>query len=258
MTSASSAGVISGLGANAPIPPVFGPRSPSKIRLWSWALPSGIARRPSASAKNDTSGPTRHSSITRREPAFPNARSSMAARTAVSASARSAATTTPLPPARPSALTTTGKPKWSPATAASADSAVSHTRYRAVGIPAASMNFFENTFDVSSAAALLGGPTMDRPAARKTSARPRSRAASGPTTVRSMPSRPASASMACGSRGSTGKHWAIEAIPEFPGAQTTRDTSGSRASRQVKACSRPPPPTTRTFMTGILCGSAPW
>ena len=51
-----------------------------------------------------------HSSSTRRPPASPNWRSSMAARTAASALRRSGATTTPFPAARPSALTTTGKP----------------------------------------------------------------------------------------------------------------------------------------------------
>ena len=80
---------MSGLGANAPIPPVFGPLSSSKMRLWSCAVPMNTARRPSHKTKNDTSGPTRHSSITSRAPAAPNRPSVIASRTAVSAAARS-------------------------------------------------------------------------------------------------------------------------------------------------------------------------
>ena len=65
------------------------------------------ARRRSA-RRYDSSGPVRHSSITSRAPASPNRRSRIIAVTAPSAVAASAATTTPLPAARPSALSTTG------------------------------------------------------------------------------------------------------------------------------------------------------
>ena len=47
-----------------PMPPVFGPVSPSPIRLKSCAGASGTTTRPSASAKTDTSSPTSSSSIT--------------------------------------------------------------------------------------------------------------------------------------------------------------------------------------------------
>ncbi len=103
------------------MPPVLGPSSLSSARLWSWADASGRPRMPSHRTKNDTSGPTRHSSTTTVVPAAPNAPWRMAASTASSASAVVAATVTPLPAARPSALTTTGAPNA--ATAASASSA---------------------------------------------------------------------------------------------------------------------------------------
>ena len=86
ITVLASSGVIRALGANAPIPPVFGPRSPSQIRLWSSAVDNGTACSPSQSTKNETSGPVRHSSITSLDPAAPNWPSSIAARTARSAS----------------------------------------------------------------------------------------------------------------------------------------------------------------------------
>ena len=52
--------------------------------------------------------PSRHSSITTRAPASPKRRSRIIAVTVASAVAASAATTTPLPAARPSAFSTTG------------------------------------------------------------------------------------------------------------------------------------------------------
>ena len=60
-----------GVGVKAPMPPVFGPRSPSKIRLWSWAGGSTSTRSPSTSAMTLTSGPSSRSSTTTRDPAAP-------------------------------------------------------------------------------------------------------------------------------------------------------------------------------------------
>ena len=87
------------------MPPVLGPRSPSKARLWSWAVAMRRIVEPLTKASSEHSGPVRPSSITTTEPAapkWPPKHSSTAAR----ASSRSLATTTPLPAARPSALTT--------------------------------------------------------------------------------------------------------------------------------------------------------
>ena len=55
------------------MPPVLGPWSPSKTRLWSCAAASGIAVSPSHSAKNEASSPLRNSSITTSAPASPSA-----------------------------------------------------------------------------------------------------------------------------------------------------------------------------------------
>src|SRR5262245_55907396 len=43
---------------------------------------------------------------------------------------------------------------------------------------------------------------------------------------------------------------ASPAIPAFPGAQKSSGRLGERESERRIACSRPPPPTTRTFMWG--------
>ena len=53
------------------MPPVFGPLSPSKARLWSCAPTSGSACSPSQSAKKLASSPSMNSSITTEAPAAP-------------------------------------------------------------------------------------------------------------------------------------------------------------------------------------------
>ncbi len=55
------------------MPPVLGPWSPSKARLWSCAVASGSAVSPSTSAKKLASSPSRNSSMTTSVPAAPNA-----------------------------------------------------------------------------------------------------------------------------------------------------------------------------------------
>ena len=87
------------------MPPVFGPCSPSKARLWSWAQPKTMEVSPSHRANSEPISPSRNSSMTTRAPAAPN-RPPKASSIAASASPRVVAITTPLPAARPSALIT--------------------------------------------------------------------------------------------------------------------------------------------------------
>ena len=91
------------------MPPVLGPRPPSKMRLKSWAGWRAYAVVPSHTANTETSGPSRNSSMTTRSQVAAWAR----------ASARSEVTTTPLPAASASSLTTCGAPNSSRASAAS-------------------------------------------------------------------------------------------------------------------------------------------
>ena len=100
--------VYSGLGANAPMPPVFGPLSPSNTRLWSWLAFIGTIVLPSQKHSTVTSRPTMHSSISTRAPLLPNLPPCIISITACFASSIVAATTTPLPSARPSAFRTMG------------------------------------------------------------------------------------------------------------------------------------------------------
>ena len=50
--------------------------------------------------------------------------------------------------------------------------------------------------------------------------------------------------------GETGRQSATSAMPGLPGAQKISSTKGLRCSDQHRACSRPPPPTTRIFTSG--------
>ena len=91
-----------------PMPPVFRPLSPSSARLWSMLDTMGTTVLPSVKLSTETSGPVRNSSMTIRLPDAPNCLSSMMLFTAASAAASSSQISTPLPSARPSALTTSG------------------------------------------------------------------------------------------------------------------------------------------------------
>ena len=61
-------GVTTGAGEYAPMPPVFGPWSPSRSRLWSWLVASGSTCVPSLMTMKLASSPSRKSSITSRSP----------------------------------------------------------------------------------------------------------------------------------------------------------------------------------------------
>ncbi len=224
------------------MPPVFGPSSPSSARLKSCAGCSGTTVSPSVIAKRETSGPSRNSSMTTRSQALACSR----------ALSRSAVTTTPLPAARPSSFTTYGAPKAS--SASSTSSGFVQTYERAVGTPAPAMTSLAKALEPSSSAASLEGPNTGMPASRTASATPATRGASGPTTTSSAPSSVASAATALPSRASTWCSSATSAIPALPGAQCSAVTSGSRERERHRACSRAPPPITRTFTGVSLAG----
>src|SRR5690606_11747337 len=188
MTCSVRSGGAHGSGAYAPIPPVLGPVSPSPTRLKSWAGASGTARVPSQTASTDSSGPDIPSSITTRRPASPKDRPLSLASTSAMASSRSVATSTPLPAARPSVLTTQGP--GSVRRYSTAGPTSSKVRWRAVGTPALATTSFIHAFDPSSRAPSAPGPSTSRPAARSSSARPATSGASGPMTWASACSRP--------------------------------------------------------------------
>jgi hypothetical protein len=101
----------------------------------------------------------------------------------------------------------------------------------------------------SSRAAAADGPKTAIPASRRRSATPFARGTSGPTTTRSTPcSRARPTIAAVSSAFTSGKQSAIRAMPSLPGAASSFPTSGLRAIFHTSACSRPPDPTTSSFI----------
>src|SRR3954449_6215519 len=88
------------------------------------------------------------------------------------------------------------------------------------------------------------------PASSSASTAPATSGASGPTTTRSAPASRAAATIPGTSSAPTGRHstWS-RAMPALPGAQSTSGRCGLRSRARTRACSRPPPPTTRTRFT---------
>src|SRR5579875_2093749 len=221
------------------MPPVFGPWSPSRARLKSRAGSSGTAAAPSVTANSDTSGPSRNSSIT----AVPHHRA------CALAASMSAVTTTPLPAASPSCLTTYGGPNA--ASARSASAPVVQVRDAAVGIPASAITCLANDLEPSIIAARASGPKQAMPASRTASAAPATSGASGPTTTRSAASLRASPATWPGAGAVPGWVSASAAMPGLPGAACTSADSALKA--RTRACSRPPDPMT-SMRTGRAYG----
>src|SRR5215510_3518606 len=107
---------------------------------------------------------------------------------------------------------------------------------------------FANALELSSCAAALVGPKIRRPRARKRSTTPAASGASGPTTVSWTRSRAAKSASSASSVIGTFSTPASRAVPPFPGATYTFWTRGLCASFHASACSRPPPPMTRSFI----------
>ena len=120
--------------------------------------------------------------------------------------------------------------------------------YLAVGMPYFFMSPLEKALLASTTAALARGPKAGMPAASRASTIPMARGSSGATMTKSMALSRAQFTMPSTSVAFTGTHRATWAMPAFPGAQYSSVTLGLWASFQQMACSRPPPPTTRTFI----------
>ena len=158
------------------MPPVFGPSSLLNARLKSCAGDSGITVFPSLKKNSETSSPSRNSSTR-----IPMSMNFLAW---ASAASRSLVTITPLPAARPSALTTYGAPNSS--IAFSTSSRVEHSRAIAVGTPAAAITSFAKLLLPSRAAAFFEGPKTSTPELRSASLTPATSGASGPMMAKSI------------------------------------------------------------------------
>ena len=240
MSSTSVSGAH-GNGEYAPMPPVLGPVSPSPTRLKSCAGTSGTTVVPSVTQKQRDLGavevlldddPAQHAAACAR------------------ATSRSAVTTTPLPAASPSSLTTYGGPKAS----------------RAAG------HLFRRLADVRHRGGDVGrghdllGERLRALELRRQLPRGRSRRCPAPAP-RPPPQRPAAPrarsrqgrppmTRKCGDRlGVTNVDGGVLGDLRRPGVARSADqppTSASRLSDRQRACSRAPDPMTRTSTPATL------
>ena len=187
-----------------------------------------------------------NSSITIVLPAEPNFLSSISSSTPASATSLFSHIRTPLPSASPSALSTIGYFAVSRYSFASA--ADVNVSYAAVGMLYFFIRSFENALEPSSIAAFFLGPNTLKPSFSNTSTIPPTSGSSMPTTVKSMALSLANATSLSNSIAFISTHSATSAIPALPGAQYILSTLGLWLIFQHIACSRPPLPTTKTFI----------
>ena len=163
------------------------PRRRRSSRLWSRAAGRATARSPSQIAMTLASRP-RETLLDddALDPRSVERRCDRARRPR-----RRRRTTTPLPAARPSALTTTPSPPaaCSRAYALSRGRIVERRRAGPSATPAASATSWQKAFDDSIRAAAAVGPNVAMPASRSASATPAASGASGPITTSSTASR---------------------------------------------------------------------
>mmetsp|Transcript_4882 Transcript_4882/g.11345 ORF Transcript_4882/g.11345 Transcript_4882/m.11345 type:complete len:278 (-) Transcript_4882:820-1653(-) len=252
----------SGVGQNAPMPPVLGPLSSSYALLWSCAGSRGSTVYPSERPNTLTSGPSSFSSMTTSSPASPNTLPSRHSLRAAMASSFVSGTTTPLPAARPDALTTTSNGlSLMYLMAASSSPTPLKLLNSAVGTLYLAMKSLQKALEPSNRAAALEGPNTLMPAAWSASTMPSTSGCSGPTATRSTPfalqKSMTSWKPLVGDRSNltflivTRPTW-TSCVPPLPGATQTAPTCLDCASFHAKVCSRPPLPITKHVLPKLL------
>src|SRR5688500_2784271 len=106
-------------------------------------------------------------------------------------------------------------------------------------------------FDPSNCAGIRFGPNAQKPIVRRLSASPSTRGPSGPMTISSIECLRQKSTTARWSDGSIPTISACSAMPGLPGAANILPSRGDCASFQASACSRPPEPSSRTFMDDL-------
>src|SRR3954471_6092733 len=115
-------------------------------------------------------------------------------------------------------------------------------------MPCLAHRSFVKPFEPSSRAGIRFGPNTQKPMVRRLSASPSTKGASGPMTISSIEFFRQKSTVARWSAGSIATIWAWSAIPGLPGAANSLPSRSDCASFQASACSRPPEPSSRTFM----------
>jgi len=165
---------------------------------------------------------------------------------AASVSFQFSGTITPLPAAKPEALTTKGLPKSK--AQAFAFSGFVKLWPSAVGMLCLIIKALAKALELSICAAPADGPKQAIPRSVSLSTRPKARGASGPITTRSaeiFSAREQSPSISCKSIFAISP---TSAMPAFPGAMTSFSHSTEAAITIASACSLAPEPTSSTFM----------
>ncbi len=121
-----------------------------------------------------------------------------------------------------------------------------------VGTPARCITSLAKALEDSSWAACLVGPKILSPCSVNTSTMPSASGASGPTIVRSISCSTAQTAKAPRFLGEISMFVAMLEVPAFPGAQYSSLSCELFFTFQAIACSRPPPPTTKTFIPNSL------
>ena len=230
------------------MPPVFGPVSPSPMRLKSCAGAIGTARSPSHSASSDSSSPSRNSSTSTRAPASPKRRSTKKSRSACLGLGGRLGDDHSLAGGEAVRLQHGGvggavhlglrllvRGELDPGRGRHARLAHQLLRERLAALDPRGRG--------------RAGRTPAGPRASSASTTPATSGASGPTTVRSaLLLRSPGARSRRRPRPRRRSTRASAAMPALPGAHSTSGARGLRCSARTIACSRPPPPTTRTFI----------
>ena len=237
------------------MPPVLGPSSPSKARLWSCAVPKGSTVLPSQSAKKLASSPSRNSSTTAEAPGAAEDRVERRERGGAVGGDGDA-----LAGGEPVRLHHDG------------EVVLHHIGARSVAVGEAAV---VGGRDAGLAAEILG-EALGAFELRRRFRRAEGADAGGRKIVDEAGDerrlRPdddevdrlarQKATTAAWSAGSSGTHSATPQMPALPGAAKSFVSSGEADSAQASACSRPPEPMRRTRIAAspgcrIRCGRIP-
>ena len=199
---------------------------------------------PSQAKNNDASVPTSRSSRTMTFPASPSLPSNSSRPMRAHAS-KPSGRYTPLPAARPSALMTGTFAKV--VSACSKAAGLSTMAYFGPGSWALVHSSRMKPLEPSRRAATWLGPQQGMDTSARASPRPITKEASGPGTTRSMSWSWANSTRSAMSSASMSMFRACSPVPPFPGAAKI-SISSALANARHSACSRPPLPTTKTFM----------
>ena len=238
------------------MPPVLGPVSPSPTRLWSCAEPNGTMVLPSVSAKKLASSPSRNSSITTSAPALAEPPANISS-IAASASARVVGDRHALARGEPVGLDhhRHAEAGRAPPVASASDGDACIGGGRDARAVAQRLGEALAAFELRGAAGSARTPRCRRRAARRRGRRPaapRGRSRPGRCV---LPRRTSQPPLDRPHRARPARH--ARRSPDCRARRRACSQIGDCASFQASACSRPPEPSSRTFMADPFPSTLP-